>query len=93
MTTRELQEEQALERLGGLPLVSAMVPFTGLLVPEELQGDEELRTAAARLHADMVLVYTVDTTFRTEDRAAPVRQTRRGWSLPPSRADFSSPDA
>lgn len=82
VTTRELAEEEALERLAGMPLVRAMVPFNALLVPQRLEGDEELRAAAARLKADMLLIYTVDTSFRVEERAEPLHVLSLGILAP-----------
>ena len=32
----------------------------------------DIRKAAAKLHADMLLIYTVDTTFYQQDQAAPL---------------------
>ena len=34
-----------------------------MLLPEQLDNDREIRTAASRLQADMVLLYTFDTSF------------------------------
>ena len=42
VTTRELAEEEGLERLGTMPLIGALVPFNSLLVPKRLEGDDEL---------------------------------------------------
>ena len=51
VTTRELEEELALERLGTMPLVRAMVPFNSLLVPQRLEGDEEMAAVCRDLLA------------------------------------------
>lgn len=40
----------------------------------------ELRKAAALLHADMLLIYTLDTTFSVEDKAAPLTFVTLGLS-------------
>jgi hypothetical protein len=52
-------------RLESLPQVTGLAPVNRLLVPERLQSDAELRKIAARLHADVLIVYTVDSTSET----------------------------
>lgn len=51
-----------------------------LLLPERLQSDRELRTAAAALHADMILIYTIETDFHSEDQATPLSVVTLGLS-------------
>ena len=59
-------------RLARLPAVTRLAPVNRLLLPHELKSDVELRQAAATLRADMLLVYTLDTTFRVQDKLAPL---------------------
>lgn len=63
VTTRDVEPETAVQRLTKLPMVRGVAPVNRLLLPERLQSDVELRNAAAQLHADMLLVYTLDTSF------------------------------
>ena len=79
---RDIENEDA--TLGDLrqkmPRVKAFVPISRLLLPEEMHSDLELRQAAAALHADMVLIYTLDTSFNVQDVAAPLSVVTLGLS-------------
>ncbi|KAK0331951.1 hypothetical protein LTR94_026862 [Friedmanniomyces endolithicus] len=66
VTTRDVETEQSLARLAAMPEVAAVAPISRLLLPANLQTTRDLRTAAAQLRADAVLIYTIDTRFRTE---------------------------
>jgi len=72
LPVREVETDEDSARLAKLPMVTAVAPIGRLLLPQSLQSDYEMRRAAASLHADMLLLYTFDTTFRTEDFAAPL---------------------
>jgi hypothetical protein len=63
-----------------MPMVTGLVPINRLLLSEDLRSDLELRQAAAALHADMLLIYTLDTTFHVEDVAAPLSVITLGLS-------------
>jgi len=67
VTTRDIEKEEDFDRLGKLDGIAQISPLSRLLLPEYLNSDEELRLAAARLHADMVLIYTLDTYFYDHD--------------------------
>lgn len=66
VTTRDVETEAELARLKAMPQVADVGVMSRLLVPSQLRSSEDLRTAAAALQADIVLLYTVDTTFRTD---------------------------
>src|SRR5262249_44368939 len=72
VTTRDIEAPAQLARLQNLPMVRGIAPINRLLLPSDLYTDRELRPAAAQLHADMVLVYTLDPTFRTDEVAEPL---------------------
>ncbi|MEM7307104.1 MAG: hypothetical protein AAF682_10565 [Planctomycetota bacterium] len=72
VTNREIERESDLERLAALPLVENVAAFNRLLVPAEPRSDRDLREAAARLKADLLLVYTIDSSFHREGRADPI---------------------
>lgn len=72
VTVRDIETEEDFQRLAKLPMVSGIAPFNRLLVPGKLEGAESLRRVAAELHADLVLVYTIDTVFREKDQGGPV---------------------
>jgi hypothetical protein len=64
VATRELEQSGDLERIQKLPGVGGFIPINRMLIPSTLKSDRELREAAARLRADMVLMYTIDTRYR-----------------------------
>jgi hypothetical protein len=80
VTTRDIEKPEQIQRLAGLPLVTGIAPLNRLLLPSELNGDLELRQAAGTLHADMLLIYTIDTQFVVEDKAAPLTVVTLGLS-------------
>jgi len=80
VTTRDVEMPEQLARLEKLPLVSGIAPVNRLLLSDQLNSDLELRQAAARLHADMLLVYTIDTTFQVDDKVAPLTVVTLGLS-------------
>lgn len=65
--TREFEKEEDIARLKSLPMVAGVAALNRLLIPGELRTDHELRLAAADLKADMLLVYTLDDTFRIDE--------------------------
>ncbi|TAK96997.1 MAG: hypothetical protein EPO07_13925 [Verrucomicrobia bacterium] len=80
VTAREVEDDADLERLRKLPDVSGIIGISRLLLPNTLQSDRELRDAAARLKADMVLLYTFETTFHDNDRAPVLTKVTLGLS-------------
>lgn len=80
ITTREAEEDAQVDRLGRLPQVAGVTPINRMLLPADLHSDKELREAAARLHADLVLVYTFDTAFFDVDQARPLTVITLGLS-------------
>ena len=72
VTTRDIETDEHFQRLQTLPQIDGVSPVNRLLVSHDLQSDDELRRAAAALHADLLLVYTIDTTFRSDDKAVPL---------------------
>lgn len=64
---REIEEPEHLARLKALPEVRDVAVATPLIFPEQISSDAELRAAAARVQADLLLVYTVDTAVHDED--------------------------
>lgn len=64
VTTREAGDEEHLARLELLPMVKGVAPLGRILLPAQLDSDLPLRHAAGTLHADILLIYTVDTRFQ-----------------------------
>ena len=80
ITTRDIEKDEQFEHLGNMPMIKGIAPINRLLLPEQLNSDMELRKAAAVLHADMLLIYTIDTTFNTRDEVAPLTVITLGLS-------------
>ena len=72
VTQRDIENPADVERLGKLPMLRGLAPLNRLVLPATLQTDLELRQAAARMHADMLLIYTLDTTFHDVDKTTPI---------------------
>jgi hypothetical protein len=72
VTTRDVERDDAADRLAKLPMVLGVAPVNRLLLDPDLRSDRQLRGAAAQLHADVLLVYTLDTAFTDEDNAIPL---------------------
>ena len=77
---------EQIARLERLPMVRGLAPIGRVLLPFDLNSDRELRQAAAELHADMLLIYTLDTTFVVDDKALPLTVITLGLSPKPTGA-------
>lgn len=62
--TRDVEGEDDFERIAAFPGVAGLGPLNRILLPTKLDSIKDLRIAAAQLKADILLVYTFDTTFR-----------------------------
>lgn len=67
VTTRDIESEADYTRLGKLPMVAGVAPLNRMVIPPSLHSDKDLRLAAATLKADLLLVYTLDTSFRVDE--------------------------
>jgi hypothetical protein len=79
VTTRDVETDEHYQRLAGMPMVQGVAPMNRLLLPADLRSDRELRQAAARLHAQVLLVYTFDTQFYDENNASPLDVVTLGF--------------
>lgn len=68
VATRDVEDDEAFEKLESLPNVSGVAPIGRMLVPANSNSIRDLRIPAARLHADMVLIYSVDTSFTVDGK-------------------------
>lgn len=66
VSSQDKMTDDDLQRLKALPKIAAITPLSRLLLPEETKSVQDLRTAAASLQTDMLLVYTLDTRFHVE---------------------------
>ena len=79
LTTRDIETEADFEQLASLPGIAAIGAINRILLPLELRSLQDLREAAAQLHGDVVLLYTVDTAFHTENQlVAPLQLVSLG---------------
>ena len=78
--TKEANEDSSLERLNKLPQLAGLVTINRMLLPERLESDREIRGAASRLQADLVLLYTFNTAFFDADVAKPFDCINAGLS-------------
>lgn len=67
VTTRDVEPEESYDRLSKLPLVSAVALMNRLLLSAKLTSAKDLRQAAASLKTDLLLVYSLDTSFNIEN--------------------------
>lgn len=86
ITVKEVEEDADIQRIANLPQVAGLITISTLLLPASLQSDRELREAAARLKADMVLLYTFDTSFHNNDASVALNVVTLGLS--PTRQVF-----
>ncbi len=61
--TRDVEEDEAFKKLNDLDRVNQASPFNRLLLPYNYKSIKDLRLAAAKMKAEMLLVYTFDTEF------------------------------
>jgi hypothetical protein len=80
ITVKEVEEDADIERIAKLPQIGGLITISTLLLPSSLQSDRELREAAARLKADMVLLYTFDTSFHDNDASVALSVVTLGLS-------------
>ena len=66
VTARDAEKDADVQRIEKLPQVAALAPLNRMVIPYDLQTAKELRLAAASLKTDLLLVYTIDTSFRIE---------------------------
>ena len=80
VTTREVESEEDFVRLSKLPEVSGIAPLNRILLPSNLDSIKSLREASARLKADILLIYTFDTSFHAgEQKFAPLNVISLGF--------------
>ena len=86
ITVKEVEDDADIQRIAKLPQVGGLITLSTLLLPAQLQSDREIREAAARLKADMVLLYTFDTSFHDNDASVALNVITLGLS--PTRRVF-----
>jgi hypothetical protein len=90
LTTRDMETEEDFRRIAAMPGIASVGPLSRVLLPAELNTTRELRTAAAQLRGDVILLYTVDTSFRTDTlRIGPLQAVSLGF-FPNKKAHVTS---
>ncbi|WP_026160682.1 hypothetical protein [Teredinibacter turnerae] len=80
VTTREVESNEAYKKLNSLPQVQGVAPLNRILLPSNLDSIKSLREAAARLNADILLIYTFDTSFHVGGQSyAPLNAISLGF--------------
>jgi hypothetical protein len=72
ISKREVEKDEDFKAIEALPKVSGVGQIKGILLDRTLHSDLELRAAAAKLHADLLLCYTFETEFFSQNSAAPL---------------------
>ncbi|GJM26619.1 MAG: hypothetical protein DHS20C16_30340 [Phycisphaerae bacterium] len=80
VTVRDIETDEDFERLRSLPQVEQVATLNRMLLSEHLESDRQLRQAAASLHADLLLLYTFDTSFFVGDVLPPLSVVTLGLS-------------
>jgi hypothetical protein len=66
VTNRELMSDARIEEISRWNSVRGVSPLSRLLIPSRLNNIDDLRTASANLKADVLIVFTLDTSFRVD---------------------------
>jgi hypothetical protein len=72
ITIREVESDESFQRLRDLPMLDGIAPLNRMVLPARLESEQDLRHAAAMVRADMLLVYTFETTFDVESKIPPL---------------------
>jgi hypothetical protein len=80
VTTCDIEKPQQMQRLAGMPRVAGIGMINQLLLDGRLDSELPLRQAASKLRAEMLLIYTLDTKFTTDNKAVPLSVISLGLS-------------
>ena len=69
MTVQELLRSAQSDAIGAWPSIAGVAPINRMLLPAHMNGLDDLRVAAAKVQADVLLLYTLDTTFRVQSKS------------------------
>jgi len=80
VTTRDIETEEDFASISSIQGVVGVAPLTRILIPANLSTTKDLRVAAAQLKADLLVLYTIDTSFRTDvGRVGPLQTIALGF--------------
>lgn len=72
LTIRDIEKDSDFDAIAKLPRVEGVGGIKRILLEGELSSDLELRNAAAKLNANLLLYYTFDTAFDNQTHVAPL---------------------
>jgi len=72
ITHPDVEKAEDFAQIANLPQIAGVALLKRVVLDQDLNSDLELRHAAAKLHADLLLFYTFDTTFTTETTLRPL---------------------
>jgi hypothetical protein len=90
VTARDIESDEAFGRMAGLPLVTTIAPVGRILLPATTNSLDDLRTSAAQLRADLLVVYTVDSVFTVDGQPLGPLSTITLGMLPNKKAHVTS---
>ncbi|WP_333609576.1 hypothetical protein [Arsukibacterium sp.] len=75
-----MESQSDFDKLLALPQLQGIAPLNSILLPENLDSIKSLREAAARLKADILVIYTFNTSFHVAgQRYAPLNVISLGF--------------
>jgi len=80
VTVRDVETEEDFEQILDQTDIAQIVTLNRLLLPKHFGGYQDLRLAADKLHADMILIYTIDTAFYDRNSSTPLTVITLGLS-------------
>ncbi len=80
ITKREAESDDVMDRLQKMTMVAGVAPMNQMLFNGPVNSEKDIRLAAAKLQADMVLIYTFETKFYVKDFSTPVSIISLGLS-------------
>ena len=69
VTTRDVERDEDFDKLARMPMVAGVAPVGRLLLPPNADSIRDLRAPAAQLRADLLLLYSIDTTFSVDGQS------------------------
>ena len=90
VTVRDVESDEAYETIASLPLVRNIAPIGRILLPPKTDSLHDLRRSAARLRADLILIYTLDTRFTVDGNPLGPLSTISLGLIPNQRAHVTS---
>ena len=80
MTVRDIETEADFDRILDQADIKQITTLNRLLLPTYFQSYKDLQRAADQLHADMLMIYTIDTAFYDRNSSTPLTVITLGFS-------------